>query len=89
MVASAVAGPGAASNVRSSEVADCGPRPKRRAVRRAKWWASAAMCTVDLEGGPEWFEHIVANPLAADQFVHTLHAALTVYDLPDLRAAVR
>ncbi len=45
--------------------------------------------TVDLEGGPESFEHIVANPLAADQFVHTIHAALTVYDLPDLRAAVR
>ena len=45
--------------------------------------------TVDLEGGPESFEHIVANPLAADQIVHTVHAALTVYDLAELHAVVR
>ncbi len=49
----------------------------------------AVFATVDLDGGPDSFEPIVANPLAADQLVHTIHAALTVYDLPELRAAVR
>ena len=44
--------------------------------------------TVDITGGPDSFEQIVDNPLASDQFVHTVHAALTVYDLPDLRAAI-
>ena len=44
--------------------------------------------TVDLAGGPESFEEIVAAPLASDQFVHTVHAALTVYDLPLLRQAL-
>ena len=44
---------------------------------------------VDIAGGPESFEQIVGSPLQSDQLVHTVHAALTVYDLPDLRALVR
>ncbi|MDY0167713.1 MAG: acetylxylan esterase [Thermoguttaceae bacterium] len=46
----------------------------------------ALFATVDVAGGPESFEQIVSNPLESDQLVHTVHAALTVYDLPDLRA---
>ena len=44
--------------------------------------------TVEIDGALESFEQIVENPLASDQLIHTLHGALTVYDLPDLRAAL-
>lgn len=41
--------------------------------------------SVEIAGGPDSFEEIVRNPLGDDQLVHAVHAALTVYDLPDLR----
>lgn len=43
---------------------------------------------VDIRGSLPSFEQIVENPLASDQLVHTVQGALTVYDLPDLQAAV-
>jgi dienelactone hydrolase len=45
----------------------------------------AQFSTVDTDGGPTSLEEIVRNPLEADQFVHTVQGALTVYDLPELR----
>ncbi len=46
----------------------------------------AQFSTVDVVGGPESFEQIIGSPLESDQLVHTVHAALTVYDLLDLRS---
>lgn len=43
---------------------------------------------VDIRGALPSFEQIVENPLAADQLVHVVQGALTVYDLPDLQAAI-
>lgn len=44
--------------------------------------------SVDLTGEPESFEWIVKNPLSNDQYVHAVHGALAVYDLPELRRSL-
>jgi dienelactone hydrolase len=43
---------------------------------------------VEIRGALPSFEQIVENPLVSDQLVHTVQGALTVYDLPDLQAAI-
>ncbi len=43
---------------------------------------------VEIHGALPSFEQVVEKPLASDQLVHTVQGALTVYDLPDLQAAI-
>lgn len=48
-----------------------------------------AFADVDVSGGPESYQTIVANPVdGPNHLAHIVHAALTAYDLPDLRAVV-